>query len=1294
MRRWTAAGTLRFECRRATPGASLAHLQQSTVIPPPQKKESASERHVRGRNHHRWQAERLGALIAGSTGRASGRLCSLPSVRASTQTPPLPPPPPPPPPTGFKSYAQRVTVGPFDKHFNAITGMNGTGKSNVLDAVCFVLGITNLAQVRASSLQELVYKGGQAGVTKATVSVTFNNEDKPGSPAGYEHLDRLVVSRSIAVGGRNKFLINGRAADATRVANLFASVGLNVNHPHFLIMQGRITKVLNMRPLEIMGMLEEAAGTRTYDAKRDAAIKTMDRKQVKVDEIDRVLQEDIRPALEKLRGERAAYLEWAEAEREIEGRRRSNIAWQWTRLTEEANGGDRAEEMRAEAEAARGRLHEAEAEVRAADEEAERVAANRAAREGAAGASARAALDAAKRAVVTETSAATSARKELEREEAGLTELDEAERALDPVALDAAAEAARATHEAACAATAAAERDARAALAELAGARAGDGRDGSGRSAAERLLAARGDQATAAAAAKVAEATARDAKKQLMAVQKNIKKHGTEAARMARELAAAEKRAKSARESLEAAAAPADGDALGSTAVAAHALAQADLRRFRALHDESQTRAQGVLFRFEFPGGNAPAGFTPSGVRGTLAELLTVPDRAHCLAIEVAAGRKLRDVVVDTDATARALLQHGRMRGRTTFLPLNRIRGSPVPEDLLARAREQSGGRARPALDLVRHPKDIGPAAAYALGSVLICDDAATARALAFSPDVGVRCVTLEGDDFNPTGVLSGGARGGGAHILLALADMAEARAGMADATSRLAALEGASAAAERAAAARGDLEEAVTTADDALKLLRERHAASEASALAAQAEELEEKVRAAEAARAEALAILERSKEEASRLDHDIKNWSKVQKQRIAEGEARLADREEALAASKEAEVEAEAARSRAEAEREASAGERAALLGRREAAAVAVEAARAAVVSREATAERLRAEAAAAAETVEALEAELKRADADLRRLMTLRAHASKRAEREVAVADDADRALAALLKTVERSRAAANELEREHRWITSERHLFNQPGGPFDWSQRDPAAEARALEAAEARHRRLSATVNRRVMAAFEKAEAEHRVLAARKHTVRTDRDKIEAVIRGLDDRKREALEATRAKVGRDFSSIFSTLLPGAQAELAPPDGAKSFLEDGLEVRVAFNGAWKAGLSELSGGQRSLLALSLILALLLFRPAPLYVLDEVDAALDLSHTQNIGRMIRQHFPHAQFIVVSLKEGMFNNANALFRTRFVDGVSAVTRTAGGAAVIADTGNGKSAGWRAAGRPALAHKN
>jgi structural maintenance of chromosome 2 len=79
--------------------------------------------------------------------------------------------------------------------------------------------------------------------------------------------------------------------------------------------------------------------------------------------------------------------------------------------------------------------------------------------------------------------------------------------------------------------------------------------------------------------------------------------------------------------------------------------------------------------------------------------------------------------------------------------------------------------------------------------------------------------------------------------------------------------------------------------------------------------------------------------------------------------------------------------------------------------------------------------------------------------------------------------------------------------------------------------------------------------------------------------------------------------------------------------------------------------------------LLALSLILSLLRFKPAPLYILDEVDSALDLSNTQNIGVMLKKYFSQSQFLIVSLKEGMWNNANVLFKTKFVDGTSTVTR-------------------------------
>jgi structural maintenance of chromosome 2 len=186
----------------------------------------------------------------------------------------------------------------------------------------------------------------------------------------------------------------------------------------------------------------------------------------------------------------------------------------------------------------------------------------------------------------------------------------------------------------------------------------------------------------------------------------------------------------------------------------------------------------------------------------------------------------------------------------------------------------------------------------------------------------------------------------------------------------------------------------------------------------------------------------------------------------------------------------------------------------------------------------------------------------------------------------------------------------------------------------------------------------------MGMIEKAEGEYTELLRKRKVVENDKKKIKSVIEELDIKKKSELQRTWKKVNKDFGSIFSTLLPGASAKLEPPEGMEAW--EGLEVKVAFGDVWKESLSELSGGQRSLLALSLILSLLLFKPAPMYILDEVDAALDLSHTQNIGNMLKTHFSQSQFIVVSLKEGMFNNANVIFRTKFVDGVSTVNRHIG----------------------------
>jgi len=224
------------------------------------------------------------------------------------------------------------------------------------------------------------------------------------------------------------------------------------------------------------------------------------------------------------------------------------------------------------------------------------------------------------------------------------------------------------------------------------------------------------------------------------------------------------------------------------------------------------------------------------------------------------------------------------------------------------------------------------------------------------------------------------------------------------------------------------------------------------------------------------------------------------------------------------------------------------------------------------------------------------------------------------------------------------------------------FGKEDGEYNFEKNNINDIEEKIKELELEQDSLSKKINKKVINMFEKSEQEYKELIAKKQQIEADKAQIEKFIEELDKKKNNAVLMTYEKVNEDFGNIFKSLLPGAEAKLIAPEGETIY--DGLRVVVAFGGIWKESLSELSGGQRSLLALSLILSLLLFKPAPMYILDEIDSALDLSHTQIIGEMLRTHFTQSQFIIISLKEGMFNNANVLYQIRNVNGSSQVTRT------------------------------
>ncbi len=183
--------------------------------------------------------------------------------------------------------------------------------------------------MRAQNQQDLIYKRGQAGVTKASVTIVFDNSDRATSPVGFENFSEITVTRQIALPNLSKYLLNGHKSQQHNVQTLFQSVQLNINNPNFLIMQGRITKVLNMRPQEILGMVEEAAGTRMFEERKDKAKKTMGKKEKRVQEITSLLTEEITPKLDGLREEKRSFLQWQKACSELERIGRVLRAWEW-----------------------------------------------------------------------------------------------------------------------------------------------------------------------------------------------------------------------------------------------------------------------------------------------------------------------------------------------------------------------------------------------------------------------------------------------------------------------------------------------------------------------------------------------------------------------------------------------------------------------------------------------------------------------------------------------------------------------------------------------------------------------------------------------------------------------------------------------------------------------------------------------------------------------------------------------------------------------------------------------------
>ncbi|KAJ5960859.1 Chromosome segregation protein SudA [Penicillium vulpinum] len=183
---------------------------------------------------------------------------------------------------GFKSYKDQTVIEPFSPKHNVIVGRNGSGKSNFFAAIRFVLSdaYTHLGR---EERQALLHEGSGSAVMSAYVEIIFDNSDDR-FPTGKPE---VVLRRTIGI-KKDEYTLDRKNATKNDVMNLLESAGFSRSNPYYIVPQGRVTALTNMKDSERLVLLKEVAGTQVYEARRSESLKIMNEtnsKRAKIDEL-------------------------------------------------------------------------------------------------------------------------------------------------------------------------------------------------------------------------------------------------------------------------------------------------------------------------------------------------------------------------------------------------------------------------------------------------------------------------------------------------------------------------------------------------------------------------------------------------------------------------------------------------------------------------------------------------------------------------------------------------------------------------------------------------------------------------------------------------------------------------------------------------------------------------------------------------------------------------------------------------------------------------------------------------
>ncbi|HUI27486.1 MAG TPA: chromosome segregation protein SMC [Candidatus Kryptonia bacterium] len=1168
---------------------------------------------------------------------------------------------------GFKSFVDRTTLD-FPARITGIVGPNGCGKSNVVDAIRWVLGEQSPKHLRGTAMEDVIFNGNErhAPLGMAEVSITFENTgetrataqpldpdlDVSTVPSHFRDLAEIMVTRRYFRSGESEYFINKTSCRLKDITELFLGTGVG-SKAYAIIEQGRVEQLVNAKPEDRRLFIEEAAGTTLYRSRKLAAERKMERTRENLSRVTDILAE-----LERQIHYLNRQAKKAEQYRALQDELRAldlNLAGaEWRELSEAIT---RLECEREELVAQQERLQRGLNEMESS-------------REAAAAALGTAETHAAQR---REALAVLDAERESQRQRTELMgqELRERERRIGR--LEAEQAGLRSRGDSLARELAAAERD-RGDCAQLLLFEEGE------------LASREADLARARDAQREAHTAVEDAKGGLIALLTRMAEIRNEIAAVtrrreeahrrlarlteerdaiARQIEAADRELGARRQNVTGLRARLEASEGEKERRAARVRALAEERRrgereLNELHGrlvQAQSRL-GSLAEIE----RSYEGYQPGvraimaaeqpgeGVLGVVADVIGSPPEYE-RAVAAALGDRLQYVIVEqADAGVGAVASlRSHASGRGSFIPRA---PRPVPINGLGAA--GMNGNSSRLLDLVRVDERYRQVAEALLGEVVLVPDLESALSIWKQNGRYVTMVTPDGDVIDANGVITGGSEAPGAAQILSR------RRELGELGEQVVSIETQIVRVEQQLRSVGEV---IASEEIALAALdQDTHAAT--LGLVAEEKDIErlehERPRLidrTELLRFEADALTaedEQAAGELQRLHATLADYAAQQQAREHEVATCQADVDATTIRSETLATEVTATKVR--------------VAERRERQHAAMAALKRIVLNRDELAEReqgLHAEHEETAREYASLQQSIvdgariaAEQDAQRATLETFVVEARAAAERAAAMLAERERALAAQREQLEQARSYRGEIDiaLTQRRLNAE-HLCGgiQEKYGIDLPQEatahtDPLPEG-AAERVQTLRERIARIGEVNVGAIDELRELEERAqfLRTQKEDLERSLADLDRTIQRLNKASRTRFAETFAAVNEKFQVVFPRLFRGGEARLVLTD-EHNLLETGVEIIVRPPGKRLDTVTLLSGGEKALVAVSLIFSLFLINPTPFCFLDEVDAPLDDANIGRFSQMIREMSDTSQFIVITHNKRTMECADTLY--------------------------------------------